>query len=348
MSEQSIKATGRDLPANAAALGEHGGGLQAATAAFGAPAEGWLDLSTGINPNAYRVPDLPPEVWARLPDDDLFKASRAAALGYFGAPSTAGIVEAPGSQALIQLLPRLFRPGLVAVVGFTYGEHAHCWRAAGHEIVAAEGLEDTGAARIVVLANPNNPDGRRFEPRALLGLADSLASQEGLLVVDEAFADCEPALSLAPEAGRPGLCLLRSFGKFFGLAGLRLGHALAEPKLAAALESRLGPWRVGGPALEIGRRAMRDRAWIAATRVALARDAGRLYRLLASVRLSVLGGTHLFRLVELEDAGALHEALGRRGILTRRFAARPRWLRFGLPGPESAWRRLETALAAVR
>jgi cobalamin biosynthetic protein CobC len=331
---------------------EHGGQLQAATAAFGAPDEGWLDLSTGINPRPYPVPDLPMSVWARLPDSDLYKTGRDAALTYWGAPASAGIVEAPGSQALIQALPRLRPPGRAAVVGFTYAEHAHCWRASGHEIVAIEDIADIPLADVriadtVILANPNNPDGRLVEPGRLGALAMALAAVGGLLVVDEAFADVATDVSLAPIAGRPGLCILRSFGKFFGLAGIRLGHALAEPSLAARLEAELGPWRVSGPALEIGRRAMSDAAWIAATRRELAEAAARLDDLLDSNGLKIVGGTDLFRLAELDTAPALHQALGRHGILTRRFADRPRWLRFGLPPDEAAWQRLARALQAA-
>jgi cobalamin biosynthetic protein CobC len=327
---------------------DHGGQIEAATAAFGRPAEGWLDLSTGINPWPYPVPSLPASLWSRLPDADLFQAGRRAARAYYGAPEAAGIVEGAGSQALIQALPRLIPATRVAVLGFTYAEHARCWRAAGHQVTEASGVDGIGGAGVLVLANPNNPDGRLMEPAELARLADALSERSGLLVIDEAFADVTPRHSLAPLAGRPGLCLLRSFGKFFGLAGLRLGHALTTPGLAGALEAHLGPWRVSGPALEIGRQAMHDNAWIAATRLHLAEAAARIDRLLVGAGLTVLGGTHLFRLVKLPDAQALHGALAHRGILTRRFTARPDWLRFGLPPDEGGWRRLEIALDQAR
>ena len=332
-------------PAELPAISDHGGQLQAATAAFGVPAEGWLDLSTGINPISYPLPSLAPELWARLPDSALFQAARRAALAYYGAPATAGIVEGPGSQALIQCLPRLVRPARVAVVGLTYAEHERCWRAAGHRVVEVAGIEEVTGASVVVLANPNNPDGRTFAPPQLAALAARLGAGGGLLVVDEAFADVMPESSLAALAGRPGLCLLRSFGKFFGLAGLRLGYALAEPGLAGALEAHLGPWRVSGPALEIGRQAMEDGAWAETTRAKLTTAAARLDRMLAGAGLTIIGGTALFRLADCADAEALHGALARLGILTRRFPRRPRWLRFGLPGDEAAWQRLKKALA---
>jgi cobalamin biosynthetic protein CobC len=332
-------------PGELPAITDHGGQLQAAAAAFGTPAEGWLDLSTGINPMPYPVPDLAPALWTRLPDSDLFQAARRAALAYLGAPLTAGIVEAPGSQALIQALPRLVRPTRVAVIGFTYAEHERCWRAAGHRVVELDGIEDVTGASVVVLANPNNPDGRLFAAPQLTALAERLAAAGGLLVVDEAFADVMPESSVAAFAGRPGLCILRSFGKFFGLAGLRLGYALAAPGLAAALESHLGPWRVSGPALEIGRRAMADAVWIEATRAKLTAAAARLDRLLTGAGLAIIGGTALYRLADCPDAEALHAALARQGVLVRRFPRRPRWLRFGLPADDVAAQRLKRALA---
>ena len=338
---------GRDSaagPAEVPAIADHGGQIQAATAEFGQPAEGWLDLSTGINPFPYPLPPLAPELWTRLPDSELFQGARQAALAYFGAPADAGVVEAAGSQALIQALPRLVPRGRVAVAGFTYAEHERCWRAAGHRVMEINALDDTAGATVVVVANPNNPDGRLYAPLQLGSLADRLAADGGLLVVDEAFADVTPDHSLASQAGHPGLVILRSFGKFFGLAGLRLGYALSAPGLAASLEAHLGPWRVSGPALAIGRRAMEDGAWIGAMRQTLAMAAGRLDRLLSESGLTIIGGTALYRLAESAQAEALHAALARRGILLRRFSRRPRWLRFGLPPDEAAWQRLERGL----
>ncbi|HIJ64102.1 MAG TPA: threonine-phosphate decarboxylase [Rhodospirillaceae bacterium] len=328
------------------ALPIHGGDLGAAEARFGRPAAGWLDLSTGVNPFAYPLPPLDPALWEKLPDRALELALRGVAADAYGAASAEQLATAPGSQALIQLLPRLRPFSTVAVVGPTYGEHAACWSNAGHQVQPCEALENAAAADVVVVGNPNNPDGRCHDSRQLLDLADSLAERGGLLVVDEAFADCQPELSLAGQV-RPGLLVLRSFGKFFGLAGLRLGFAIGDPTLIRLLRSAIGPWAVGGPALAIGRLALADTAWIAETRRRLDAEAAALDRLLTGFGLSVIGGTPLFRLVNASRAWALYEHLGQRGILVRPFAVAPRWLRFGLP-PEDilARQRLRDALAA--
>ncbi|HIJ37402.1 MAG TPA: aminotransferase class I/II-fold pyridoxal phosphate-dependent enzyme, partial [Rhodospirillaceae bacterium] len=165
----------------------------------------------------------------------------------------------------------------------------------------------------------------------------------GLLVVDEAFVDCTPDLSLASKV-RPGLLVLRSFGKFFGLAGLRLGFAIGDPDLIRLLRTAIGPWPVGGPALVIGRQALLDQSWIVAARRHLVMEAQALDALLNSANLSVLGGTPLFRLVNASRAWALYEHLGQQGILVRPFASAPRWLRFGLPPGSKAMMRLKAAL----
>lgn len=326
------------------ALPVHGGDLAAAEARFGRPAEGWLDLSTGISPFSYPLPALDPAYCRRLPDTIMEGALRGIAAKAYGAAGPDQIVVAAGSQAVVQTLPRLRPFSRVAVIGPTYAEHANAWTNSGHQILPCETLERIGDAEVVVVVNPNNPDGRRHDPKRLLGIAETLAGTGGLLVVDEAFGDIDPTQSLAAHV-RPGLTVLRSFGKFFGLAGLRLGFAIADPAQARMLRGALGPWPVSGPALQIGQLALADREWMEKARAKLIREAGLLDTLLTKADLSVVGGTALFRLINAPRAWALYEHLGQRGILVRPFAASPRWLRVGLPGGEEGRKRLARALA---
>jgi cobalamin biosynthetic protein CobC len=323
----------------------HGGDLAAAAARYGRPAEGWLDLSTGINPLAYPVRAVAARDFAQLPQRDAEARLLAAARLYFGLPAAASLVAAPGTQALIQWLPRLFQPLRVAILAPTYDEHERAWALAGHAVQRVANL-DADSCEIFVLGNPNNPDGRVSAPAELVALARRLAARGGLLIVDEAFADTRPELSVIAAAGMPGLLVLRSFGKFFGLAGLRLGFAAAAPELAARLAAALGPWPVSGPALVIAAKAYADGQWIAAARQRLQRDAARRDRLLAGHGLARLGGCALFGLYAADRAPDLADHLGRNAILVRRFAGEPRWLRFGLPGRRADWRRLGAALAA--
>lgn len=324
---------------------DHGGGLARAEARFGRPKERWLDLSTGINPWPIRVPAPSPDAWTRLPDRDALDGLLAAAGRYFGA-EPAAVVAAPGSQALIQAVPRLMPRGRAAILGLTYAEHARCWSLAGHDVAVCETLDEAADAACVIVTNPNNPDGRQVDPDRLLALSERQAARGGLLVVDEAFADVAPTISVASAAGRPGLCVLRSFGKFFGLAGLRLGFALGPPGLVSALEDHLGPWAVAGPALEVGATALTDSDWIGETRSRLASAARDLDGLLGAHGLENVGGTDLYRLTRTAHAAALFEHLGRAGILVRPFEPRPDWLRFGLPPDAAGVARLRDALGS--
>lgn len=318
----------------------HGGDPVAAAAALGVAITD--DLSTGINPWPYPYAIPSPAAFAKLPTRADAAALRASAAAAYGVRDPALIVPAPGTQALIQLLPRLRPPGRAVVVGPTYAEHAACWRAAGHRVVESRDADAT--ADVLVLCNPNNPDGRSFAPQALAALGERLEARGGWLVVDEAFADPTPDLSLAPLLPLPGVVVLRSFGKFFGLAGVRLGFALAEPPLAASLASALGPWAVSGPALAIGAQALGDQPWIATTRRRLSAAAAALDALLEGHGLAVIGGTPLFRLVGHAQAHALSQGLLRRGLFVRHFPEQADRLRFGLPGDADAQHRLNIHL----
>jgi cobalamin biosynthesis protein CobC len=325
----------------------HGGDLGRARALFPGAPEPFIDLSTGINPRAYPLPDLSGALFARLPKkEDMQRLAEAAARAY-RAPSPDHIVCAPGTQILLPLVARLVRPGRAVVLGPTYAEHGRAATLAGHHVVEATCIEQLGDAQLAVICNPNNPDGRIVAKPGLLDLADALNRHGGILVVDEAFADVVPAeASLADATERPNIVVLRSFGKFFGLAGLRVGFALAASELAQRLRAELGPWAVSGPALHIGAIALADESWQAATRTQLAAAAQRLDVLLVRAGLEIVGGTSLYRLTRSADAQALFGYLGRAGIMVRRFADDPTWLRWGLPQDEPQWQRLMAALAA--
>jgi cobalamin biosynthetic protein CobC len=322
----------------------HGGDLAAAAARYGVPREAWLDLSTGINPNPYPVAELPAAAWRALPDAALNDALIGAARDGYGVAKAAAVVAAPGTQAIIQWLPRLVSAATVASGGPTYGEHAASGAAAGVSVREVPRIEDGDDAEVLVVVNPNNPDGRLHEPLDLLRRAERRENDGRLIVVDEAFCDVTPESSLAAFAGLPGLVVLRSFGKFFGLAGVRLGFALCAPDFGHRLGAAMGPWAVSGPAAALGARALADAAWIAASRRELAAMTARMDALLVSVGMTVVGGTDLFRLTHFDAAHAVYHALARRGVLTRAFAARPGWLRFGLPADTAAFDRFEQAL----
>jgi cobalamin biosynthetic protein CobC len=318
---------------------DHGGNLDVALERFGGCPEEWIDLSTGINRCPYPVGELTPRHWAALPSQsDIESLHQAARRAY---ATTAPVLATAGAQAAIQLLPRLAPPGRARILAPTYNEYAAILSGAGWTIEHAAALERLAGADLAIVVNPNNPDGRQHDPAKLIALLPHV----GRLVVDESFADSVPGLSLAPEAGRPGLIVLRSFGKFYGLAGLRLGFVLGSEADVAAFAGMSGPWPVSGPATEIGRRALLDRDWADETRARLARWSARLDRLTKEAGWTLVGGTPLFRLYETGDAGTAQERLAGAKIWSRIFRHSPGWLRLGLPGREAEWERLAAALS---
>jgi cobalamin biosynthetic protein CobC len=335
-------------PGDRQSLPRHGGDLAHATALYGEPRGGWLDLSTGINPIPYPAPPIGPADLGRLPDPDRLARLIATARDAYAVPDGVRLIAAPGSEIAIRLLPLVAPAGKVAILAPTYGSHREAWANAGRAVVAVGSVEaNPDDAAILVLANPNNPDGRLTETDPLVHLAEGLGRRGGLLIVDEAFADLAPEASLIPHlAGLPAV-VLRSLGKFYGLAGLRLGFvAGAEPDLGR-LETLLGDWPVSGPAIAAGEAALADAPWRDATRRRLSRDAARLRALLRAHGLTVLGGSDLFVLVGDRNALALHRRLAERGIWTRAFAEEPTWLRLGLPADDAGFARLDQALAAL-
>ncbi|VXC40377.1 Threonine-phosphate decarboxylase [Pseudomonas sp. 8Z] len=320
---------------------EHGGRLRAAAQRYGIALDNWLDLSTGVAPYALAVPSVPAEAWMRLPEvnDGLEIAARA----YYGAPS---LLPVAGSQAAIQTLPRLRKPCSVGILAPTYAEHAAAWQREGHRIITlSEGSVHRALPQLDVLlvVNPNNPTGRLIEPIRLLDWHHELAERGGWLVVDEAFMDCTPQHSLAAFSDMAGLIVLRSFGKFFAMAGMRLGFVLAAQALLDELEQWLGPWAVSGPARSVALSLLSDEQGQRLQRERLLADGARLATLLRDSGLPPTGGTALFQFCSTRRAVPCMELLARRGILVRLFAELDS-LRFGLPGDEAGWQRLEQGL----
>ncbi|MGD9545508.1 MAG: threonine-phosphate decarboxylase CobD [Methylocystis sp.] len=331
----------------APAIVAHGGRLDAARRLYPDAPQPWIDLSTGVNPRAYPLPQLADEAFTRLPDDDAFAALDSAARRAYGAHAEVDVIAGAGAQAFIQMLPRVFPAKRVAILGFTYAEHAACWAASGAQIDVVETLDALANADVGVIVNPNNPDGRVVAPEDMLSTTARMAQRDGLLIVDESFMDFTPERSVARFAHGRSLLVLRSFGKAHGLPGLRLGFALCSRARAAELRAALGPWAVSGPALAIGARALADDAWRASAAHAAARDAARLDALLMQSGFQIAGGTTLFRLAAHPQASRRFLHLAARGILTRVFAEGPDWIRFGLPKNESDWDRLATALESA-
>lgn len=322
---------------------EHGGNLQEAARHYHRPRADWLDLSTGINPVAYPIPAVTPDAWHRLPEVN--PALITAAVTYYNAPQ---LLPVAGTQAAIQALPRLRAHADVIVASPAYAEHAHRWTAAGHAVreVPFELLNShVATCDVMVICNPNNPTGQTISSEILMHWADVLALKNGWLVVDEAFADAIPDLSVARWSDHPALIVLRSMGKFFGLAGLRLGFVCANEQLLSQLAEDLGPWNVSGPSQEIGHAALCDLSWQHAMRIQLLEASARLQALLARHGITA-SGTALFQWWTEPQAHAFWQHMAECGIWIRLFSREKSSIRLGLPHQEADWLRLEQALAS--
>ncbi len=314
---------------------DHGGGLDAAVALYGGTRADWIDLSTGINPRPYPLPDLPGSVWTALPDTGAVRALERAARDFWMVPEGAAVLASPGASVLIAGIPRLATPGRVRIVERSYNEHAAAFCAAGWEVLHSEPGDARAEARVVV--HPNNPTGMMWS-------GEDEAPGRGLVVIDESF--CEVVLGntrVRDMAERPGVVILKSLGKFWGLAGLRLGFAIGDPRLIARLREMLGPWPVSGPALAVGRAALEDMGWANRTRQRMHVDVARLDALVEARGGELVGGTALFRLYRVDDAARWQERLAKGRVWSRVFPYDATWLRLGLP-PEDRWDQLEAAL----
>ncbi len=312
---------------NSHKIRDHGGGIDVAIDEFGGNRNDWLDLSTGINPVPYPVPEFSRNCWSALPDKAASKTLCIAARNFWNIPDSAAVLAAPGASSLIARIPALFPAGTVNIPGPTYNEHEAAFRSSRWQVT-------DGPADATVIVHPNNPDGQIY---------GNAPSAKKLTIIDESFCDIIPDQSLINLSTRPGSLILKSFGKFWGIAGLRLGFAIGDPELIARLAEYLGPWPVSGPALALGAAALNDPNWADATRKRLTIDAARLDRLMTSHSVNAVGGTTLFRLYHVESAKDLQVRLAKSHIWTRIFPYSDNWLRLGLPAP-SQWQQLEAAL----
>lgn len=327
----------------------HGGRLNEAVKRWNIPHRQWLDLSTGINPNGWPVPNIPAQVWQRLPEAD--DGLKAIIREWSGIPQQADCEPVAGSQAAIMVLPRLRTPCRVGIPSVGYREHEYSWRQAGHQIVAITSAQTSSnddswlnELDVLVWINPNNPTGELIAPATLLRWQQRLQQRGGWLIVDEAFMDATPELSLCAYAGLPGLIILRSLGKFYGLAGVRAGAVLSEPSIIESLRQLLGPWSLSGPTRYVMAQALQDSAWHKQNCLRLQQDTQRLAHILQTAGLKSLGGTVLFQTVQTDTPLELAEQLAAQGILVRIFE-QPGMLRFGLAANEQQWQRLVVALA---
>lgn len=327
----------------------HGGALDAVQSRFGDAPTPWIDISTGINPWPYPDTQISASAHTLLPTQTLYETCQKAMARAIGVePDT--LVLAPGSELLIRLLPSVVSAKTIAILSPSYGDHARAWQGDGRTVIeTADPLALADKVDAIIICQPNNPDGRVFSAEALDDAMAQLNRKSGWLIIDEAYVDLAPNLSLAPRAEHSNMVILRSFGKFFGLAGLRLGGLIAPQSVRTAMRQRLGEWPVSGAALEIGARAYADLEWQDQIRQKLTEKRIALDAILTEVGIKAITGTDLFRYIETPgDAHALWTHLAHSGIYARRFDWTQRHLRIGLPKDQNSLDRLQASLSLSR
>lgn len=326
---------------------KHGGDISAAVESYGGSAGEWLDLSTGINPVPYPAAHLiSKQSLISLPTKQAEAELRKAARRAYGIPKSLGVAIAPGTQAIISALPRLLQPNTpISIVSPTYSSHEESWSASGNPVdtISARDLE-TRQSLNYLLVNPNNPDGSVQTPQHLLRLAAAQKEQGGYLIVDEAFMDVMPQNSVVPLLSDENILVLRSFGKFFGLAGVRLGFLIGPKQITDKLQQVFGSWAVSGPALDIGTAALQDLNWQEEMRRFLSKEMHTFAHELRAQNLTILGETDLYILIEHPNAHQLHELLAQQKIWTRVFDYSTTWMRLGLPSHKNKRNRFMNAL----
>ncbi|MEM7619260.1 MAG: threonine-phosphate decarboxylase CobD [Pseudomonadota bacterium] len=333
----------------------HGGALDVIAKAFPKAPLPWVDLSTGINPFPYPLDINVQETLAHLPREEHFKAC-SAAMAHAWSANPKYICPTPGSEWVIRHLPKLllrtqsFSPGnlstkRIGLAEFSYTDHQQAWQQAGCDILMAKDpITLTQDVDILVIVNPNNPDGHLYTHEQLQQAHNHLQHKGGYLILDEAFIDLTPEHSLSNKAGQPGLIILRSTGKFYGLPGLRLAALLAEHSIISSWNQFAGHWSVSGFALAAGEQIYADLAWPKHMRTKLSAKAKQLKKCLQTLKIKCVGNTDLFFLIEVSDAKSVWHHLATQGIYTRYFENQTDCLRLGLPATEQELERLATTL----
>lgn len=327
----------------------HGGCLNRAVKDFAIARENWLDLSTGINPQSYSLSSPPESIWRSLPEDD--DGLVATAQKYYDCRQ---LIMTPGSQWSIGKIPSWCRAlgnhkNTVLLPYLGYQEHRHAWQKSGFDCVyyidePTEQQLSTCSAMVVI--NPNNPSGNKVNKTQLLQWHNRLSETGAWLIVDEAFIDAETSQSMAGDAGVTGLIVLRSLGKFFGLAGVRVGALLAWQSLLELALSELEPWSIANPSRWAAEKALQDIQWQDSMRAQLTLQSQKLSDLLHRTFSQSIGGCALFQTVWLNNAEVIYQQLAREGILVRLLSEyKTPGLRFGLPADNDKSRaRLTQAL----
>ena len=323
----------------------HGGNVHAAARELRRPIGSILDFSASINPlgpspRAVRALRNPAQLVLHYPDPDCVSLKQAIKDRWHIAANR--IVVGNGSTELIDLIPRALSIRFAVIVGPTYTEYARAVARAGGRtsLILAKQEEDyrpplekvldrlsrqrrsRPAIDAVFICHPNSPTGQTCRPKelqTLLAVADRCGSW---VIVDESFIEYCNRLSCLPQLlSHSRLIILRSFTKFYGLPGLRIGCSMSSPTVAALLRRHQPPWSVNAVAQRAAEAAISDAGHARRCLAYLQRERARMSTALSLLEgLTVIPSSTNFLLIELPKpfrSAAITAKLRRRGLLIR-------------------------------
>lgn len=324
-------------------MAEHGGNLDEAAQAYGFEPGMMHDLSTGIAPMSYQMPLPASDAYQALPLASDMEALCKVARACYRVPDAASLCVGGGSQALLAALPYLFASCLVWCPEPTYNEHHYRWEKASHQVDG--GLSCPQEAKIIILGQPNNPTGRLWQADEIARYLAHVKQCDGLLIIDEAFVDIMPEHSSCQIAGDEALVILRSVGKFYGLAGLRVGFAIGGANFIARLQDEIGPWPVSQPALLVAKTALADKDWQARHLAKLQEICDWQSDVLAKAGFEIITSMALFITIRHKRMAAFHHHLASHGYWTRIYQNDKQMMRLGLLAPDCDRQQFESLLS---
>jgi threonine-phosphate decarboxylase len=316
----------------------HGGNIYAASRDLRCQPASMLDFSASINPlgmapGAVQVVQASLELATHYPDPDCYELKQA--LGRFHGIDPECVCIGNGSTELIFLLPKTLALRRALIPGPTFSEYAAAMRAVGGEVSMLLAppeeefrirLSQVAAALqrsldCVWLCNPNNPTGQLWTKAQVLELWKKARRVGASLIVDEAFIDyCEADSVVSEATSRAGLLVLRSFTKFYGMPGLRVGYLVAEPTVIRRIEAMRLPWSVNNLAQVAAIASLNETSYAVRSRQLIIEERPRLAAALAGQGWVPCPSSANFLLVRLPSflkSAAVAAATRRQGVLIR-------------------------------
>jgi len=316
---------------------QHGGDIDLAIKKYGGKREDWVDLSTGINGTSYPWQESINVELRNLPSNKILMNLEKAAARAYKIAESADTAAVSGAQQIINLLPICLKScNSVTILGPTYSEYEKAFKSSGIKTQTVSEVSKLSSSDIAIIVNPNNPTGKVIADEML----EDLSKKVRILIIDESF----KMFSTRRTLNFSNIIQINSLGKFFGLAGIRLGFVSGPSDFIKAVKEMLGPWPVSSLAAEIGIVALNDRVWISEMEKLLVTESNALHEACNSRNWELVGRTSLFHTYATSSCLEVEKQFAAHGIWVRTFDYSETWVRLGIPTSENQWERVKQAL----